>query len=241
MRKILIVITLFALVLTLFTACSGRGEHRNESRASESDYRLELPPSENPISRAGLPKLPDNAYLFAERLQKILDNDLADGIERDTVTIAYIVDIDGNDTAGMLVIKTHLGVSSRSTLYYIYDNELHQLPSMDTLQNPGRFAGRISCTNRVAIQVRDNESSGFELLKIYQGKPIIELQILRPVCACSSDCERNVYYYNRTSQPSREISAHEFNEVIENYGLHSIFGYHVMIDDDRDKILSMTN
>ena len=200
----------FSSLILFLVACGDSSitteQPNNEPGIYEPDYNPENGDDYQVIGY--YPTVPEEVpHPFAIELQQILDYP-------DTETRAILVDIDGNQTSGMLVTTFWYNdegyfYNITGTLFYLHDKTLH-------IKDMGNQWSAVTRTtlrdNRLVHLFGDAGVTGFTLFQM-DGWQVVDYLILEIEHSPLYD-ELIWYFLNR-----EEITTDEFHEIYNNYGL----------------------
>jgi len=154
-------------------------------------------------------------------------------------TRAFLVDVDGNGTKGVLAMR-HEAHGDRSfpfgRIFYIYDDELFYKDVGP--QDAGFITGITVESNRAVNILSDGGQWSSTLFSIESGRLIESFTIYeQPMCCCS-----HPYYYFPSGTYNwvnrQSLTQEEFNTLLVRYGLDNIRNWWDD-DDETAKILAM--
>ena len=227
MKKILTDILLLTIIALALISCNDGQEYLYAPIAPESKYEST---QSYYIPMISLPELGENAHPFARRLFEILsENDRA---------AAYIVDIDGNGTAGMKVWDR---VPHMPTLYHIHNGELvyEYLPT-----RRAGFWASFGENNRLIYQGMGNGEFDHRLYRLEEGVLVQDFSLwMAPdwtIDFLRLEDAVFLFGYLPSGGEHRYITYEEHKILFEQYGLKDLSFYGRGLPDDREIILVMT-
>ena len=168
----------------------------------------------------------DNTHPFAIRLKEILN-------EAEDDVFAFLVDIDGNETKGMLIVY---GDAETAVIYQFYRGELRD-GSFDVVDRWNGVPGRVRENNRLVIYYEIDDTYGYRFYGSEGGALWPKLQIY--VTPCFEEDGIGIAYKYQFMGNEHQMSYERYKEVREEYGLNDIEFWHEMQTEERDEILSL--
>ena len=217
------------ILLLFLLACGnelGAEQSANESdyltNNDDTDYGSEYSPYENNAL------IDDNAHPFAIILAELVDN-------IDGQVDAFLVDVDGNGTEGMVVVTNEFSLPL-GTLFYLYNGNLHSAEL--GMQDSGFVTATVAENNRLVNLMGDGGGWSYTLFALQNGSLIVEFTIRGMSNVALEEAEYE-FYLNREPELNlnREtlgvsITKEYFNQIHARYFLNDIYRHWEMIEDE---------
>jgi len=178
-------------------------------------------------------EITENAHPFAVALAHFNANTTGD-------TKAFLVDVDGNNTAGMLVIDLY--DFPMGTLFYLHNGVIHQADV------GGQDAGFVSSMTvngrRLVNMMSDGGDWSFTLFSINESGTL-EAEFI--IYVQGGFGEQNRYFMFTNPPPNfpwdnrYAITHDDYNELLSRYGLDNVRGAWWNMDDESNIIMNLQN